>query len=214
MKRSAFTMVELIFVIVIIGVLASIAIPKLSGVSDGAKKTAEIATISAVSTAIETAHGEWSINESEFKWGMGMTYSSTNKTLNDVGYPTDLNKTVYNINTNNQPFDAILKGDNSQFKRVKSPVTINNKCTFSIFTGPASDSTLGVKFDTKATNNDIPSKPDKNDFWIYASEVNSTNATYTNDDGSVTTFLSGDILLIDVRGTNPSNYAAVVLTCN
>ncbi len=31
-------MVELIFVIVIIGVLASVAIPKLSGVTNGAKK--------------------------------------------------------------------------------------------------------------------------------------------------------------------------------
>ena len=69
MKRSAFTMVELIFVIVIIGVLASIGLPKLSGVSDNAKKTAEIATVSAVSTSIESAHGEWSINEGIFKWG-------------------------------------------------------------------------------------------------------------------------------------------------
>jgi len=36
-KRSAFTMIELIFVIVIIGILASIAIPKLMATRDDAK---------------------------------------------------------------------------------------------------------------------------------------------------------------------------------
>ncbi|MDR0762149.1 MAG: prepilin-type N-terminal cleavage/methylation domain-containing protein, partial [Campylobacteraceae bacterium] len=30
MKRSAFTMIELVFVIVVLGILASIAIPKLT----------------------------------------------------------------------------------------------------------------------------------------------------------------------------------------
>ena len=36
MKRAAFTMIELIFVIVILGILASVAIPKLAGVQDDA----------------------------------------------------------------------------------------------------------------------------------------------------------------------------------
>ncbi len=106
MKHNAFTMVELIFVIVIIGVLASIAIPKLSGVTDGAKKSAEIATISAVATAIESANGEWSINEGTFTWGNHQN-SSTNP-LNPQGYPDDLSK-------NTDPFGAIIKGKNSKF---------------------------------------------------------------------------------------------------
>lgn len=78
MQRLAFTMVELIFVIVIIGILASMAIPKLGGVTDNAKKSAEIATISALSTAIESANGEWSINEGSFSWGIGQDENDLN----------------------------------------------------------------------------------------------------------------------------------------
>lgn len=37
MKRKAFTMVELVFVIVILGILAAVAIPKLSATRDDAK---------------------------------------------------------------------------------------------------------------------------------------------------------------------------------
>ncbi len=193
-------MVELIFVIVIIGILASVAIPKLSGVTDGAKKSAEIATISAVSTAIESANGEWSINEGDFSWGNHQKNSINS--LNSQGYPSDLS-------LNGDIFGAIIKGKNSKFTK---QVDINNAdYNATIFTGPASNPQNGINFTNESGyNNDIPNKPDKNDLWMYVSFINpSRTCTYNGKD-----VFSGDFFLIDINGTTATNYNNITLTCN
>ena len=196
MIKSAFTMVELIFVIVIIGILASVAIPKLSSIKDGAKKSAEIATISAVATALDSANGEWSINEGSFTWGNKENSSK----LNSLGYPNNLSK-------NGEVFGAVIKGKNSKFTK---QATINaSDYNISIFTGPASDPQNGVKFDTNAPNSDIANKPDRNDFWIYAFYTNQSKTCSYNSKN----IDAGDFVLIDNNGTASANYN-ITLTCN
>jgi len=62
MRRSGFTMIELIFVIVILGILASVAIPKLAATRDDARIAAAATAIGvAVSevSAYYTAKGEF-----------------------------------------------------------------------------------------------------------------------------------------------------------
>ena len=62
MKRSGFTMIELIFVIVILGILASVAIPKLVATRDDAKVSKalnEIAALKSDMAAYYTAHGTY-----------------------------------------------------------------------------------------------------------------------------------------------------------
>ena len=53
-NQKAFTMVELVFVIVVIGILAAIAIPKFAATRDDAVITKAIATIGSVRSAIST----------------------------------------------------------------------------------------------------------------------------------------------------------------
>ncbi len=197
MKRSAFTMVELIFVIVIIGILASISIPKLSGVSDNAKKAAEIATFSAVATAIETVHGEWSINEGDFKWGLLNQPSSTLDPRS--GYPFDLN-------TSTKVFGKVLKGDTKEYKTQPKPVGFDTAdYNITLFTGPATDAKNGVKL----PKIDVTTKPDKNDYWLYASFVTPDKNCSLNGKS----FVSGDIFLIDDTSQVAQTYNPTI-TCN
>ncbi len=53
-KREAFTMIELVFVIVVIGILAAIAIPKLAATRDDALITRGLTTLASVRSAIAT----------------------------------------------------------------------------------------------------------------------------------------------------------------
>ncbi len=68
MKRSGFTMIELVFVIVILGILASVAIPKLAATRDDAniaKSTSEISSLIQDIGSYYTAHGSLEGNTSK-----------------------------------------------------------------------------------------------------------------------------------------------------
>lgn len=197
MRLNAFTVIELIFVIVIIGILASIGVPKLSGMSENAKKTTEIATFSAITTALEAAHGDWVINEGSFTWGINQPSSTLDPRS---GYPFDLNSTT-------KVFGKILKGDTQEFTtRLKGADFDTPDYNITLFTGPASDPQKGVKL----PNIDVPGKPDKNDYWVYASFV--TTDKNCSIDGKP--FSSGDIFLVDDVSTQVRQTYNPTITCN
>jgi len=53
-SKKAFTMIELVFVIVVIGILAAIAVPKFAATRDDATITKAIATVGSIRSAIAT----------------------------------------------------------------------------------------------------------------------------------------------------------------
>ncbi len=154
MRRAAFTLIELIFVILLIGVLGGVAVPKFLGMRDNAKITSELSTASSVQTAIEACHGEWIINEGSFTCGFDIDPSDPTQFDAATGYPIKLGS------SDTAPLDKILK-NGKNVKWVKG--------ADGYYRGPASNG--GVK----AASPDIAGKPDANDYWEY----NSTSGTFT-----------------------------------
>jgi len=92
MKKNAFTMIELIFVIVILGVLAAVAIPKLAATRDDALQSTECSNIStcvtdvaAEYTAKETTTSVTSAASCIAATRSGVTLSVTADTLTVTG---------------------------------------------------------------------------------------------------------------------------------
>jgi prepilin-type N-terminal cleavage/methylation domain-containing protein len=143
MQKPAFTLIELIFTIVIIGVLAVVAVPKFTNLADNAKITAELSTASAVQTNLEAIHTEWITNRCEFNWNVDKDIGTSNALFDDNrGYPITLGS------SDDTPFDYILK-DVQGWTRNGTQ-----------YRGPASSA-------ISARNPDAAGKPDGNDYWDY-----------------------------------------------
>jgi len=137
--KKAFTLVELIFVIVIIGVLSAVAIPQFSKLTDNAKISAELSTASSIQAALEAVHGEWVISDCDFTWGNNRPYSE----LNADGYPASLGE------SDTKPLNYLLK--NSE--------TAKWTRTGTTYLGPASG--------TKGTSHCKAGKPCISKSWSY-----------------------------------------------
>ena len=85
--KKAFTMVELIFVIVILGILAMVALPRLAGSKKDAEITRAKAEIAAIRSAIQTYR---SANLLSQKPGSGYPEKLDKKTIEEITNGTKL----------------------------------------------------------------------------------------------------------------------------
>ena len=96
--KKAFTMVELIFVIVILGILAMVALPRLASSKEDAEITRVKAEIAAIRSAIQTYRGANLLSQ---KPGSGYPEKLDKKTIEEITNGTKLgsNWTVNDDNT-------------------------------------------------------------------------------------------------------------------
>ncbi len=144
MNKRSFTLIEIIIVLVIIGILAMVAMPKFRGLTKNSKVSAELATASTIQSAIEDVHSEWVVNEGNFTWGN----SKGKDDINDKGYPNQLGDC-------DPAFNWILKNSST----IDARWSCEEKNGKFIYRGPASNKHSGV--------NENEGKPDSNDCWIY-----------------------------------------------
>ena len=96
MKRAGFTMIELIFVIVILGILASVAVPKLLGVKNSAEEGLFKSFVGSLNTTVAPA--KWSqslMDDNNGSIKVGTTYDITSA---DTDFPKGVTTTVTTAN--------------------------------------------------------------------------------------------------------------------
>ncbi len=190
MRRSGFTMVELIFVIIIIGILSAAAIPKFGDIKDRSKINSENAALSALDGAI--------IGAIEFQQE---DYDNMAVAWHEEG--TAAVATYGTINTNKEVLQKILKkGDALKIVAYgdldsAGAATDGNTAYDMLFIeGTASNKSNGVKKEI-----DIAGKPDKNDFWVFNTSPVDMNITGTAGTFATTMVESGEMKLIDSNTT-------------
>jgi len=207
MKRNGFTMVELIFVIIIIGILSVAAIPKFGDIKDKAKVNSEYSALSGLDSAITAAveFREDDYGDRDVNWH---NVSIANGRLDGRYTATQ----AYNKDVNNEKkvLSKILKkGENLKIVGAASTngsdivaySTVTHPSNDILFiTGAASDASTGVK----ASSQDALGKPDKNDLWVFnpnSFDINITSTATYPLYTSPTIIPAGSIALLDVNGT-------------
>jgi len=207
MKRRGFTMVELIFVIVIIGILATMAMPKFGDTTKRAKINSELAGMESLAAAMKGAiefHME-DFGDAKVNWH---NYADMNDSTSNAAVRANHYKS---INNSRKVLQKIAK-KNDKLK-ITGWALIDGRGNWSygdglyydilMIEGEASNSQNGINPPKDAPGNDFKGKPDKNDFWIF--NPSSVDITVVGRDANTPinpiTVEAGSLALVDVNGT-------------
>jgi MSHA pilin protein MshA len=91
-NQKGFTLIELVVVIVVLGILSAVAVPKFMDMQEEAKKATLEGARGAVKSAVSLVHAKWLANGEPFDSADGatnqFTVEGTTVKYDEYGYPT------------------------------------------------------------------------------------------------------------------------------
>ena len=109
--KKAFTMIELIFVIVALGILAMVALPRLASSKEDAEITRVKAEIAAIRSAIQTNRGAKLLAQK----GNGYPEKLDEKTIEEITNGTKLSKKYWSVNETGNQLTVTIAGNTTTF---------------------------------------------------------------------------------------------------
>lgn len=123
--KKAFTMIELIFVIVALGILAMVALPRLASSKEDAEITRVRAEIAAIRSAIQTHRGAKLLAQK----GNGYPDDLKTTTIEEITNGTKLSKKYWSVNDSGNQLTVTIAGNTTTFTYDKTKGSLTCKKT-------------------------------------------------------------------------------------